>query len=89
MAKIIDNKKGFKVIQVDASECIKAFGAGSLGICDRCGQPSFGAGYYVAVLNCWYCPSCYDDWMKRAIRYDEDIPIEEKNYQFYKKRLDL
>ena len=51
MAKIIENEKGFKVIEIDYLEMLK-IGCGN--ICDHCGEPHYGKGYYVAVLNRWF-----------------------------------
>lgn len=83
MAKIIENEKGFKVIEISAEEMVK-IGCGN--ICDHCGQPHFGTGYYVAVLNRWFCPSCYNEWYEDAYNYanDEYNPdwrIERKNFK--------
>ena len=51
MAKIVDNPKRFKVIELSRNELAKI---GGIGICDRCNGTS-NTGYYVAVLNCWFC----------------------------------
>lgn len=48
MAKIVDNPKGFKV--VEASRMELACKLGGFGICDNCNMAS-NIGYYVAVLN--------------------------------------
>lgn len=47
------------------------------------------AGYYVAVLNCWFCPKCYNEWYGCATHYPEDIKIENKNFEYYKNLFDL
>ena len=56
MAKVINNSKGFKVIQVKAVELIGVI-PHAMGICDYCGQASLD-GYYIAVLNSYYCSDC-------------------------------
>lgn len=86
MAKKIDNEKGFLVIEVSASECAEVFGG--MGICDSCNSFDL-KGYYIAVLNCWYCQKCYKEWIERAKRYNEDIEIEERNYKYYSNLLGL
>ena len=78
MAKIIDNPKGFKVIAIRGIELMK-FIPMAMGICDYCGQVSFD-GFYIPVLNAYYCSKCYDDWCKRAEYYEEDRPYEENNF---------
>ena len=42
-------------------------------------------GYYIAVLNQWYCPKCYDEFCKRAKYYQEDTGTEKRNYELYSK----
>lgn len=90
MAKIIENEKRFKVIEIDFREMLK-IGCGN--ICDYCGKPHFGKGYYVAVLNRWFCPTCYKDWYLSATNYanehNPDGRVETKNFEFYKKLLGL
>ncbi len=70
MAKKVDNEKGFLVIEVSAAELSAK--AGGYGICDYCNTPA-EKGYYIAVLNQWYCPKCYDEFCKRA-KYTKKIP---------------
>lgn len=86
MATIINNEKGFKVIEVSISEINKAFGG--LGICDNCNSASF-THKYIAVLNSCYCPKCYEDWNKRSIYYPQDINVETSNFNRAKKLLEL
>lgn len=74
-------RKGFKIIScprrvLEAATCQKRC------VCDNC-LDSPDTGYYVAVLNQWFCPSCYTRWIKSAKRYKEDVWIEEKNYEYY------
>lgn len=77
-----ENDKGFKVIEMSMVEVNELLGG--YGICDFCNKASF-TGYYIAVLNSWYCPECYEDFLKKAKRYDEDIPIEERNFERVKR----
>jgi hypothetical protein len=88
MAKIVENEKGFKVINVSLSELHEKLGG--LGICDWCNMAS-QEGYLVAVLNHWYCPKCYQEWIEDedTIRYEEDAPIENRNFERYKKIFNL
>ncbi|MBR5592855.1 MAG: demethylase [Bacteroidaceae bacterium] len=85
MAKIVENKKGFMVIECTAVETMKF---GGIGICDYCNEADT-TGYYIAVLNCWYCRKCYTEWMERAIFYEEDAPFEKRNFEYYKELLGL
>ena len=74
MAKIVDNPKRFKVIELSRNELANG---------------TSNTGYYVAVLNCWFCPKCYNEWYGCATHYPEDIKIENKNFEFYKNLFDL
>jgi hypothetical protein len=74
----------FLVIKVSAAELCRA--ACSMGICDYCDKPHED-GYYIAVLNQWFCPKCYEEWKKDARYYPEDRPVEERNYLYYSKLL--
>ena len=90
MAKIIENEKGFKVIEIDYLEMLK-IGCGN--ICDHCGEPHYGMGYYVAVMNRWLCPTCYENWYLFATNYatehNADGRIETKNFERFKTLLGL
>lgn len=86
MAKIIENIKGFKVIEISLLEV--ATYLGGFGICDLC-STQHKTGFYIAVLNSWYCPKCYDEFTQRATRYTEDTKIEDTNFNHCKKLLEL
>lgn len=85
MAKQIEFGK-FLIIECTASELYVA--CGSPGICDYCGKVS-GSGYYIAVLNQWFCSKCYEEWKTIAQYYPEDAPYEQRNFDFYAPRLGL
>lgn len=79
MAKIVEFDR-FKVIKASAKEMFEA--VGSPGICDYCSErPEHG--YYIAVLNKWFCPKCRKEFKKRAVWYPEDAQIEERNFKHY------
>ena len=82
MAKKVENKKGFLILEVSRKELQKVLGGYTLGICDCCGEPADN-GYYIAALNQWFCEGCLQEWLQRAERYVQDIPTEENNYNFY------
>ena len=89
MARIINNIKGFKVIEISS---IEMFAIGCGNICDDCGEMSKN-GYYVAVLNRWFCPACYADWAEHATNYatehNADGRVETKNFERFKTLLGL
>lgn len=86
MAKIEENSKGFKVIEMTATEVWQIFGG--YGICDYCNCNS-DSGYYIAVLYSWYCPECYQEWIKRAKRYQNDMKIEMEDFELVRSKLGL
>lgn len=86
MAEIIPNEKDFKVIKVSLSELRQAFGG--YGICDYCGSNKF-TGYYIAVLNHWYCENDFKRFLKNAYNYPEDRNIEQANFENAKTLLNL
>lgn len=85
MANKVNNEKEFLVLEVSKAEIINC---GGFGICDSCNSQS-DKGYYIAVLNSWLCPDCYNKWMLKAKRYEEDSEHEARNYKFYSTQLGL
>ncbi len=93
MAKIVNNDKGFKVISLSTKDAASLgfglYGSGAC-ICMRCNKGCLsGDIYYIAVLNDTMCKDCYEEWLKDAERYSEDIPIEDRNFNHYKEALCL
>lgn len=85
MAKRIEFGK-FLIIECTAAELYAA--CGGPGICDYCGTPA-AVGYYIAVLNQWYCPKCFNRWKSYAHYYPEDADVERRNFEFYAQRFGL
>lgn len=80
MAKQIKYGK-FLIIECTVRELYIA--CGGVGVCDFCGTPS-DRGYYIAVLNQWYCPKCYEEWKDSVPHWDpDDADVEQRNYEFY------
>lgn len=89
MARVVENHKGFLVLEISRDEMLdKLSRYGCLGICDSCNKP-ISKGYYIAVLNQWLCKEHYNEFVNTATRYDEDILIEEKNFKRYCKLFDM
>ena len=79
MAKVVEFDE-FKVIKASAKEMFDA--VGSPGICDNCDEmPSDG--YYIAVLNRWFCKKCFERFKRVAKWHPEDAQIEELNFKHY------
>lgn len=86
MAHKYDNEKGFLIIKTE--NLSEALVLGGIAICDSCNKSSF-TGYYIAVLNRWYCDKCFVSWYKMAKRYSEDTIIEEYNFKRVSSLFDL
>lgn len=85
MARLIEFDK-FLIIESSASELYVA--TGGTGLCDSCARPS-DKGYYIAVLNRWFCPECFEKWKSTARYYPEDMEIEIRNFDFYAPRFGI
>lgn len=79
--KSVEGSKKFKVINVPRKVLEAATGQIKC-VCDNC-LASPDNGYYVAVLNRWFCPTCYEHWINQAEYYKEDAWVEERNYNRY------
>lgn len=66
------NEKGFQIIKLNVHQMLKL---GGLCICDSCSEGMFTS-TYIGALNRAYCDSCYEDWIKRAKFYPEDVSFE-------------
>lgn len=99
MAVRVENEKGFLVITMSVQEAVDVchFGFAETEltdgclICDNCNADLKDESlvYYVPVLNRLFCTECYKEWYATATRYDEDIPYEEKYFNYYAKLLNL
>lgn len=78
----------FLVIRCTAAEIMNAVGTSGCW-CDDCGRLQYPSskGYYIAVLNMWFCEKCFLAWTSRAVWYAEDADVERKNFEFYAPRL--
>ena len=96
MAKKYKNDKGFLIIEMSyeeaANKCGFGFGVGIIKhiVCDVCNE-IFSKNdniYYIAALNQALCKECCDDFINNMDR-TEDIPYEEKHYNYYAEKLKL
>lgn len=86
MARRVDNKKGFLVIELSRLEAaVLGFGLNDKGdcICMSCNNIIDEPIYYIAVLNDTMCKDCYNDFIENATYYKEDSKIEKRNYDYY------
>lgn len=93
MAKIVNNDKGFKVISLSIEDAASLgfglYGSGAC-VCMHCNKGCLsGDIYYIAVLNDTMCKDCYEEWLKDAVKYVDDAPYEEQNFNRYKEALGL
>lgn len=93
MTKIVKNDKGFKVISLSTEDAASIgfglYGSGAC-VCMHCNKDCLsGDIYYIAVLNDTMCKDCYEEWLKDAVKYADDAPYEEQNFNRYKEALGL
>lgn len=96
MAKKYNNNKDFLVIEMSIREAVFTCNFGyiipngiSVIIDDNTNEVIRGNVYYVAALNYAFGKESYKDWYENATRYKEDIPYEEKHFNYYAKRLGI
>ena len=79
MAKQWENKKRLLVVKMSWREYVAA--TDTFGICDCCGSSDFDeGGYYVALVNDWYCKTCFDAYYSGAVRASSDLIKERENW---------
>lgn len=53
----------------------------TFGFCSCCGTQVFDEdGYYVAVVDDWYCKTCFDAFYSGATHFSVDLAKERSNY---------
>lgn len=77
--RAFQTKKGFLIIPFTNRE-IREISNIPMAVCDSCSKHNVELGYYIPVLNQWFCKECYDDWHNRATFYQEDRKFEERNF---------
>lgn len=83
MAEIAENASGFKVLKISRAEIVEKLGPkGAIGVCDYC-MKSPTMGYYVAVLDQWLCPECYQDFIAKNTPFPEDSHVESIMFNTY------
>lgn len=86
MARLLENKKGFKIIKLTWRETVCI--TDSWGLSDCCGQNSSEEPlFYIAVLDRYFCECCMNAWLSGATRYKSDIEKEQYNFVKVKNKL--
>ncbi|MBQ2397625.1 MAG: hypothetical protein II304_11430 [Bacteroidales bacterium] len=86
MAKQLQNNKGFLVIQMPWREYVAI--TDSFGQCFCCGDyDSDMIFYYVATVDSFFCPKCYELWYSSAVNYKVDRPKEQYNFVSIKNKI--
>lgn len=79
MAKKFQNNKNFLIIEMPWREYVAI--TDSWGLCSCCGQyDSEAIFYYVAVINDFFCKTCFDAWYSGATHYSVDLQKERQNW---------
>lgn len=87
MANLWKNDKNFKIIQMSWREYVAT--TESWGLCDCCGGSDFEyGGYYIPLIDSWFCKTCFDAWYSTAKRYKVDIQKEQEKFIKMKHKLE-
>ena len=79
MATRYQNSKNFLIIEMPWKEYVAI--TDSFGQCDCCGEyDSQMVFYYVAIVNSFFCKTCFDAWFSTAVRYKVDLQKERQNW---------
>lgn len=99
MARTVPNKKGFLIIAMTLQEAIEKCKFGfyepiygvHLLVDDNTNEclNKYSYIYYVAVLNKVFSKANVKHWLLSAERYEEDIPYEQRYFNYYKQILNL
>ena len=77
-AKLEYTKQGYSYIKCTHKDC---FDWGGLAICDDCSESMIGEEVYlIFILGRAYCKKCFEDWIKRANRYEEDLDLQKQRH---------
>lgn len=79
--KLFYTDKGYSYVKCTKEDC---FSWGGLAICDDCSN-NFEEGYLIYVLNRALCHKCFEDWLKRSVKYDDDLYLQKENHISYYK----
>ena len=77
-AKLEYTKQGYSYIKCTSKECLEW---GGLAICDDCSKPMIGEEVYlIFILGRAYCKKCFEEWIQRANRYEEDLDLQKQRH---------
>ena len=86
MANKYENDKQLLIIHMSWREFVAA--RDEFGQCYCCGEANFDeGGYYVAIVDDWYCKTCFDAYYSGAKRTKGDLEKERMNYNKMRNRL--
>lgn len=76
-AKLNYTKQGYSYIKCTKEDC---FDWGGMAICDDCNEPMMEEVYLIFILGRAYCKKCFDNWLKRSKRYEEDLELQKQRH---------
>lgn len=77
-AELLYTDKGYSYIKCTREDC---FNWGGASICDTCGRNMQDNMYLIFILGSAICPECFQDWIKRSKRYEEDIALQKQRHE--------
>lgn len=82
LSKLNYTKQGYSYIKCTADDC---FDWGGMAICDDCGEIMEEDVYLIFILGRAYCKKCFNDWIKRAKRHEDDIRLQNERHLYWYK----
>ena len=76
-ARIEKTQEGYMYAKVSNVDC---FRWGGMSVCDTCNE-IFNEGYLVFALGRCICPKCFEEFASRHTVYEEDLALQEANYE--------
>lgn len=76
-SRIKTTPQGYMYVEVTKEDCLNW---GGFAMCDLCGE-MFEKSYLVFVLNGAICEKCFNEWVQRAKRYEDDLRLQEECYE--------
>ena len=74
MNKIV-TEKGHSVLVLEKEEMLSVSSV-EQPVCDSCMELLTSPGYYIPLLHAIYCVQCFEEWVERAVFYEEDRVYE-------------
>ncbi len=76
-AKLNYTKQGYSYIKCTKEDCLNW---GGMSICDNCNELMEEEVYLIFILSRAICKECFEEWLKRAKIYEEDLKLQKQRH---------